>query len=74
MEHHNTSGESLIAVMNMAISIVSAIFAWVTLKDLQLVISMFASGIAIVSGIFAIRYYITATGKVKNEHKIKYKK
>ena len=46
------------------ISITSAILAW-TAKDVQAVVSITASIIAIVSGLFAIRYYHRAHKNLK---------
>jgi|GEM_PF-2471868 len=56
---HNSSG-----IATTAVSILSTIMAW-TLKDVQIALSMAASLVAIVSGGFAIRYYIISTNKIK---------
>jgi hypothetical protein len=47
------------------VSILSTLIAW-TFKDLQVVLGLFASLVAIVSGIMAIKYYWTAIEKLKN--------
>ena len=47
------------------VSILSTILAW-TIKDIQVVMGLFASAVAIVSGILAIKYYWTAIEKMKN--------
>ena len=44
---------------------VSTIFAWMSIKDVQTIAAFIASLIAIVSGVMGIRYYYHATKKLK---------
>jgi hypothetical protein len=46
-------------------TIVSLLSAAITISSIQPFISMLAGLVAIVSGLFAIRYYYTATKKIK---------
>ena len=46
-------------------TIVSVSGAILSIADIQPIVTLIASLIAIVSGIFAIRYYIQATKKIK---------
>lgn len=54
--------------MYALVSIISTLLAW-TFKDLQIVLGIFASIVAIISGIMAIKYYWTAIEKMKNSNK-----
>lgn len=49
------------------VSIVSTILAW-TIKDIQVVMGLLASAVAIVSGVLAIKYYWTAIEKMKDNN------
>lgn len=49
------------------LSICSASFSLITVKDVQPYVTLLGSIIAIASGIFAIRYYTTATKKLKSK-------
>lgn len=49
------------------ISLISTLLAW-TLKDIQVIMGLVASIIAIISGIMAIKYYWTAIEKMKNNN------
>lgn len=46
-------------------TIVSVSGAMLSIADIQPVVTLVASLVAIVSGVFAIRYYIKATNKIK---------
>ena len=46
-------------------TIVSVTGAMVSMADVQPIVTMIASLVAIISGIFAIRYYLHATKKLK---------
>ncbi len=61
MEHHNNP---ISAAFYACTSIFSAIMA-ITLSNVQAIATLVASGIAIVSGILAIRYYHFATKEKK---------
>lgn len=61
---HNYSS---MGAMTSLLSIGSASFSLITIKDVQPYITLVASLVAITSGIFAIRYYRTATNKIKNK-------
>lgn len=47
-------------------TIVSVGSAMVSMADVQPIITMIASLVAIISGLFAIRYYMKATAKLKS--------
>lgn len=47
------------------VSIFSTILAW-TIKDIQVAMGLIASGVAIISGILAIKYYLNAIDKMKD--------
>lgn len=49
------------------VSILSTILAW-TIKDIQVIMGLFASLVAIISGIMAIKYYWTAIEKMKENN------
>ena len=55
------------AAISATTSILSAAFAFITLHDAQVFLAVVASGVAIISGFFAIRYYYHATKKIKRE-------
>jgi hypothetical protein len=46
-------------------TIVSVSNAMLSIADIQPIVTMLASLVAIISGVFAIRYYIKATNKIK---------
>lgn len=60
---------SLKALGSAIISSLSAIFAWISLKDAQVIVAIIASGIAAISGLFALRYYWYATKEKKERIK-----
>lgn len=68
MEHHSNP---LAALLYTVVSFTATIFAWVTIKDVQIMAGICASLVAIVSGSFAIRYYYYSTKKVKDDFKKK---
>tara|TARA_R110000868_G_scaffold154729_1_gene380861 strand:- start:11634 stop:11885 length:252 start_codon:yes stop_codon:yes gene_type:complete len=53
------------AAVSSTISLLTALFAVLTIENVQMYLTMSASFIAIVSGGFAIRYYYHATNKIK---------
>lgn len=53
------------AAVSSTISLLTALFAIITMEEVQMYLTMSASIIAVFSGIFAIRYYWYATKKVK---------
>jgi len=57
----------LLAPFGAITSLVSAAFSVFTIDAVQPLVTLFGSGIAITSGIYAIRYYHYATKKVKND-------
>lgn len=61
------SGHPIISAVLTIASIINAWIAWVTLKNLQIGMALVASATAMVSGIFAIRYYYYATKKAKKD-------
>ena len=64
MEGHHGHGNGQV---NLMITIFSSILTWITIKEAQVVLGLFASGVAIISGIFAARYYyFAAKEKQKN--------
>ena len=63
MESH--SSHPIGAAVSSTISLLSASFAVFTLQNLQIYLTMTASAIAIVSGMFAIRHYYYATKRIK---------
>jgi hypothetical protein len=62
MDNVNVNGEAP-AVLNTILSICSAGFSLLTIQQVQAGVTLAASIIACVSGIFAIRYYYYATKK-----------
>jgi hypothetical protein len=58
MNHHSQAGASA------GISMISAV---VTISSIQPLVSLCAGLVAIVSGIFAIRYYYWKTKNIKND-------
>lgn len=58
-QHHSDG------LVSTTICMVSTIFAWVSIKDVQTIAAIIASLVAVVSGGFAIRYYYHATKKLK---------
>jgi hypothetical protein len=53
------------AAVSSTVSLLSALFAIITMESVQMYLTMSASVIAIASGVFAIRYYYHATNKIK---------
>ena len=53
------------AAVSSTISLLTALFAIITMQTVQMYLTMSASIIAVLSGIFAIRYYWYATKKIK---------
>jgi hypothetical protein len=51
--------------ISAALSLLSVVIAWISLRDAQIVIAIIASVVAIVSGLFAVRYYYYATKEKK---------
>jgi hypothetical protein len=64
MDNVNVGGE-MPAVFNTALSIFSASFSLLTIQQVQAGVTLAASIIACISGIFAIRYYYYATKSKK---------
>ena len=62
----STHGNPVLAALSTSVSILSATISVITLPQAQAWMTLFGSGIAIVSGFFAIRYYFYATKKLKN--------
>ena len=58
-QHHSDG------LVSTTICMVSTIFAWISIKDVQTISAFIASLIAIVSGVMGIRYYYHATKKLK---------
>jgi len=58
-QHHSDG------LVSTTICMVSTIFAWISIKDVQTIAAFIASLIAIVSGVMGIRYYYHATKKLK---------
>lgn len=61
----NQNSHPVGAAVSSTISMLTALFAIITLQEVQMYLTMSASIIAILSGTFAIRYYWFATKKVK---------
>jgi hypothetical protein len=61
-QHHH---HPVMAAVSSAVSMTTALFAVITLQQVQMYLTMGASVIAILSGTFAIRYYYHATKKIK---------
>lgn len=57
---HNINGADggMGGPFSAALSVFSAVIAVITLRDVQVLFSIGASGVAMLSGYFAIRYYI----------------
>lgn len=51
-------------LLSVIVSMLSATFAWITAKDVQVYVSITAGLVAIVSGVFAIRHYYLSTKKL----------
>lgn len=66
MEHNEFSGPG--ATM---LSVISAIIAWISLKEMQVIVTFGASCMAIISGFFAARYYWYAAKEKKKRLKQK---
>ncbi len=65
--HHHHSPE--MAVVSMIISLSSGFIAFVSMGTIQTIVPLVASGIAIMSGVMAIRYYWYATKEKKQNMK-----
>jgi uncharacterized membrane protein HdeD (DUF308 family) len=63
MDQHNNPFAALATI----ISLIFGAFTMITVKDVQAWISITAGIIAIVSGVFAIRYYHFSTKKLKDK-------
>jgi hypothetical protein len=63
----NNNNHPILAAFNYTISIISASFSVVTISQVQPIVTLVGSIIALTSGIFAIRYYHFATKKVKKK-------
>jgi hypothetical protein len=63
----NNNNHPILAAFNYIISIISASFSVVTISQVQPIVTLVGSIIALTSGIFAIRYYHFATKKVKKK-------
>jgi hypothetical protein len=61
--YHN----SFMGAVTSLLSLGSASFSVITFKDVQPMVTLIGSLIAIASGIFAIRYYHFATKKLKSK-------
>ena len=55
MDHNNSDNAA--GPFSAMLSICSSILAWVSFRDVQTFFSIGASSVAIISGVFAIRYY-----------------
>ena len=55
----------IVGAVTSCISLMSALFAVITIEQVQAYLTLSASSIAILSGTFAIRYYWYATRKIK---------
>jgi hypothetical protein len=66
IEMENGNGHPVLAAFSSIVSLLSASFSVLTITEVQPLITLFGSIIAIASGIFAIRYYYHATKKVKS--------
>jgi len=58
-QHHSDG------LVSTTICMVSTIFAWMSINDVQTIAAIISSLVAVVSGGFAIRYYYHATKKLK---------
>jgi uncharacterized membrane protein len=63
MEQHH--GNHLLAAINMAISFASGFFALINMSTVQSIAGIVASCIAVISGVFAARYYYYAAKEKK---------
>jgi len=61
----NQNNHPVGAAVSSTISMLTALFAVLTIENVQMYLTMSASLIAVVSGTFAIRYYYHATKKIK---------
>jgi hypothetical protein len=61
----NQNNHPVGAAVSSTISMLTALFAILTMENVQMYLTMSASFVAIVSGAFAIRYYYHATKKIK---------
>lgn len=57
------------ALGSSILSSLSAIIAWISIKDAQVIMAIGASGAAVISGGFAARYYWYATKEKKENLK-----
>lgn len=64
MENH-AHNHSVLGLISYSITLLSGSFAIIGIQDVQPYFTLGASLVAIVSGIFAIRYYHNATKKIK---------
>jgi len=61
----NQNSHPVGAAVSSTISLMTALFAIITIQEVQMYLTMSASIIAVLSGGFAIRYYWYATKKIK---------
>lgn len=66
MDNHATPGTGLLASI---VSLFSGVICAISLRDAQLIVTIVAGMVGIASGLFAIRYYITATKEKKQNLK-----
>jgi len=66
IEMENGHGHPVLAALSSIVSLLSASFSVLTITEVQPLITLIGSVIAIASGVFAIRYYYYATKKVKS--------
>ena len=62
---HGQGSHPVVGAATLTLSWCSAIFAAFTIKDAQPIVGFVASLVAIISGLFAIRYYYYSTKKLK---------
>jgi hypothetical protein len=63
----NQNNHPVSAAISSTISLSTALFAVITVQQVQAYLTMTASAIAILSGAFAIRYYYFATKKITKQ-------
>lgn len=60
-------GHPVVAGSCTILSVISSAFALISIKEAQAIAGLIASGVAIVSGIMAIRYYHFQAKKIKKD-------
>lgn len=63
----DNNNHPIAAGFSACVSLCSALYAVITLEQVQAYLTMSASIIAVLSGVFAIRYYWIATNKIKSK-------